>query len=184
MVRGETDKNSKRHHVQITIDPSDEEYKDIWKHQRQRQCHAIERSLKHAYGKPLYQKTDKAMASEAKSRFDCFIEAHESTRQRKESVTKKIHEEHIAGKGQNSVLHYNSVNKFIPVLQAMKIPDAKEAVDWQWKKVETIPAWDVKKSKARSVISWRRSMAMWQLKATRPNSQSSRKSATTSHDQS
>ena len=36
-----------------------------------------------------------------------------------------------------------------------------------------------------ALISWqRRSMAMWQLKATRPNSQSSRKSATTSLDQS
>ena len=30
--------------------------------------------------------------------------------------------------------------------QAMKIPDAKAAVDKEWKKLETIPAWDVKKS--------------------------------------
>ena len=34
---------------------------------------------------------------------------------------------------------------FIPMLQAKKIPDAKAAVDKEWKKLETIPAWDVRK---------------------------------------
>ena len=69
-----------------------------------------ERFLKHAYGKPLFfKKQKKAKASEAKTRFSCIIEAHEATRQRIESATKRIHEEHIAGKGQNSVLHYNLV---------------------------------------------------------------------------
>ena len=38
--------------------------------------------------------------------FSCITEAHESTRQRIESVTKRTHEEHIAGKGHNSVKHY------------------------------------------------------------------------------
>ena len=75
-----------------------------------------------------------------------------STRQRIESVTKRIHEEHIAGKGQNSVLHYNLVHKFISMPQAMKIPDAKAAVDKEWKKLETIPAWDVKKVKSKKEV--------------------------------
>ena len=48
-------------------------------------------------------KTGKAKTSEAKTRFSCIAEAHESTKQRIESVTKKIHQEHIAGKGQNFV---------------------------------------------------------------------------------
>ena len=52
-------------------------------------------------------KDRKAKTSEAKTRFSCIAEAHEFTRQRKESVTKRIHEEHIAGKGQNSVVHYS-----------------------------------------------------------------------------
>ena len=54
----------------------------------------------------------KAKASETKTRISCITEAHESTRQRIESVTKRIHEEHIMGKGQNSVLHDNVVHKF------------------------------------------------------------------------
>ena len=36
--------------------------------------------------------------------------------------------------------HYNLVHKFIPIPQAMKIPDAEAAVDKDWKKLETIPA--------------------------------------------
>ena len=35
------------------------------------------------------------------------------------------HEDHIAGKGENSLQHYNLVHKFIPMPQAMKIPAAK-----------------------------------------------------------
>ena len=46
----------------------------------------------------VVSKTEKAKASEAKTRFSCITEAHESTRQRIESVTKRIHEENIAGK--------------------------------------------------------------------------------------
>ncbi len=46
----------------------------------------------------VVSKTEKAKASEAKTRFSCITEAHESARQRIESVTKRTHEEHIAGK--------------------------------------------------------------------------------------
>ena len=41
--------------------------------------------------------------------------------------------------------HYNLEHKFIPMPQAMTIPDAKAAVDKEWKKLETIPAWNLKK---------------------------------------
>ena len=81
----------------------------------------------------VVSKKEKAKASEAKTRFDCITEAHESTRQRIESVTKRMHVEHIAVKGQNSILHYNLVHKFIPMPQAMNIPEAKAAVDKEWK---------------------------------------------------
>ena len=72
----------------------------------------------------------------------CIVEFHESMRQRAES---KIHEDRIAGKGITSMTHYNLVHKFIPMPQAMKIPDAKAAVDKAWKKLETIPAWNLEK---------------------------------------
>ena len=37
----------------------------------------------------------------------------------------KDHEDHIAGKGFNSVSHHNLSHKLKPMLQAMKIPDAQ-----------------------------------------------------------
>ena len=125
---------------------------ESWRHQK-----AAAMPCKRAFSQAcireaLVSKTEKAKGSEAKIRFSCITEAHESTRQRIESVTKRIHEEHIAGKGQNSVLHYNLVRKFIPMPQAMKIPDAKPAVDKEWKKLETIPAWDVRKVKSKKEV--------------------------------
>ena len=51
--------------------------------------------------------------------------------------------------------HYNLVHKFIPMPQAMKIPDAKAAVDKEWKKFETNPAWELKKSRAKRRSFWK-----------------------------
>ena len=51
------------------------------------------------------------------------------------------HEDHIAGKGENPLWHYNFVHKFIPIPQAMKIPAAKAAVDKECEKLEKISAW-------------------------------------------
>ena len=55
------------------------------------------------------------------------------------------HEDHIAGKGDNSLQHYNLVHKFILLPQAMKIHAAQAAVDKEWEKLEKIPAWDLTK---------------------------------------
>ena len=44
------------------------------------------------------------------------------------------------------------MHKFIPMHQAMKIPDAKSAVDEEWKKRETLPAWKLEKSRSKKVI--------------------------------
>ena len=55
--------------------------------------------------------------------------ADESTRTRLEGTLHKDHEDHIAGKGINSLNHYNLVHKFIPMPQAFKLPDAKAAAE-------------------------------------------------------
>ena len=57
------------------------------------------------------------------------------------------HEDHIAGKGENSLQHYNLVHKFIPMPQAMKIPAAKAAVDKEWETFEKISAWNLTRQK-------------------------------------
>ena len=63
------------------------------------------------------------------------------------------HEDHIAGKGENSLQHYNLVHKFIPMPQAMKIPAAKAAVDKEWEKLEKISAWNLAKVKSKKQVT-------------------------------
>ena len=48
------------------------------------------------------------------------------------------HEDHLAGRGNNSLQHYNFVHKFILMPQAMKIPAAQAAVDKEWEKLRKI----------------------------------------------
>ena len=69
-----------------------------------------------------------------KTRLACTLEADESTRLSMGESLPNHHEDHIAGKGDNSLQHYNLVHKFIPMPQAMKIPAAKAAVDKEWEK--------------------------------------------------
>ena len=89
---------------------------------------------------------------EFKTIYGCVVESHESTRQRAESLQSKVHEDRIAGEGFTSMTHYNLVHKFIPMPQAMKIPDAKAAVDKEWEKLETIPAWNLRKVKSKKEV--------------------------------
>ena len=62
------------------------------------------------------------------------------------------HEDHIAGKGENSLQHYNLVHKFIPMPQAIKIPAGKAAVDKEWEKLEKISAWNLTKVKSKKKV--------------------------------
>ena len=85
----------------------------------------------------------RSKTNDFKSKFACILEASQSTRLRMEESLPNYHEDHIAGKGYNSLQHFNLVHKFIPMLQAMKIPAAKAAVDQEWEKLEKIPALDI-----------------------------------------
>ena len=82
----------------------------------------------------------------------CILEANESTRMRMGNSEPHNHEDHIAGKGENSLQHYNLVHKFIPMPQAMKIPAAKAAVDKEWDKLEKISAWNLTKVKSKKMV--------------------------------
>ena len=64
-----------------------------------------------------------------KSKCACIVEANESTRKRME---RKDHQDHIAGKGINSLSRHDLVHKFIPMPQALNISGAQAAVDKEW----------------------------------------------------
>ena len=67
-----------------------------------------------------------------KTKLACILEADESIRMRMGNSIPHYHQDHIAGKGENSSQHYHLVHKCIPMPQAMKIPAAKAAVDKEW----------------------------------------------------
>ena len=96
--------------------------------------------------KKVSAKPDIASEKMSKRVYGCIVEPQESSRQRVESSQHKNHEDHIRGKRIFSMSHHDLVHKFIPMPQAMKIPDAKAAVDKEWKMLETIPAWNLEKS--------------------------------------
>ena len=71
---------------------------------------------------------------------------------RMEETLPKYHEDHIAGKGDNSLQHYNMVHKFIPMPQSMKIPAAKAVVDKEWEKLEKIAECEKTKFRNKSDV--------------------------------
>ena len=76
-----------------------------------------------------------------KTKYACVVDADESTRPKLEGAGYKPHQDHITAKGMGSVAHCSLVHKFIPMPQALKIPDAKTAVEKEREKLEKIPAW-------------------------------------------
>ena len=94
----------------------------------------------------------RSKTNEFKSKLACIFEASESTRLRMEESLPNHHEDHIAGKEDNSLQHYKLVHKLIPMPQAMKIPAARAALDQEWGKLEKIPAWNITKVRNESEV--------------------------------
>ena len=92
----------------------------------------------------------RSKTNDFKSKFAWILEASESTRMRMEESLPKYHEDHIAGRGDNSLQHY--IHKFIPLPQAMNIPAAKAIVEKEWEKLEKIPAWDITKVRSKKEV--------------------------------
>ena len=109
------------------IDPEDKEFKETIKNARKK----LETPLAPAMPCKII-KSNKNCGSGAsnkvKSKLACILEAGESTRLRVGESLPNHHEDHIAGKGENSLQHKNLVHKFIPMPQVIKIPAAEAAV--------------------------------------------------------
>ena len=67
-----------------------------------------------------------------KTKYACVVDADEYTRPALEGAGHEPHQDHITAKGMNSITHSSLVPKFIPMPQALKIPDANAAVDKEW----------------------------------------------------
>ena len=95
-----------------------------WKHRWLLLCHAKLRRRTVEVVHPIKLKT----------RLACILEADESKRLRMGESLPNHHEDHLAGKGENSLQQYNLFHKFILMPQAIKNPASKAAVDKKWAK--------------------------------------------------
>ena len=130
------------------IDPEDKKFKETIKNARKK----LETSVAPAMPCKIMKNCGSGGSDKNKTKLACILEADESTRMRMGNSEPPNHEDHIAGKGENSLQHYNLVHKFIPMPQAMKIPAAKAAVDKEWEKLEKISAWNLTKVQSKKEV--------------------------------
>ena len=130
------------------IDPEDKEFKETIQNARKK----LETSVAPAMPCKIMKNCGSGGSDKNKTKLACILAADESTRMRMENSEPSNHEDHIAGKGENSLQHYNLVHKFIPMPQAIKIPAAKAAVDKEWEKLGKISAWNLTKVKSKKKV--------------------------------
>ena len=130
------------------IDPEDKEYKETSKNARKK----LEPSVAPAMPCKIMKNCGSGGSDKNKTKLACILEANESTRMRMGNSEPHNHEDHVAGKSENSLQHYNLVHKFIPMPQAAKIPATKAAVDKEWAKLEKISAWNLTKVKSKKAV--------------------------------
>ena len=71
---------------------------------------------------------------------------------RLEGVPQRYHEDHIAAKGFNSLNHYNLVQKFTPMPQALKNTACEGCSGKRMGEFEKTLAWQLTKVKKKEVI--------------------------------
>ena len=133
------------------IDPEDKESKETIKNARKKLETPVAPAMPCKIMKSK-KNCGSGASNKIKTKVACILEANESTRMRMGNSIPQNHEDHIAGKGENSLQHYNLVHKFIPMPQAMKIPAAKAAMDKEWEKLEKISAWKLTKVKSKKTV--------------------------------
>ena len=96
------------------IDLEDKEFKEIIRNVRKKlETPMVPVVFCKTSKKCKYGKT-RGKTNEFKSKLACILEASVSTRLRVEESLPNYHEDHIAGKGDDSLQHYKLGHKFIP----------------------------------------------------------------------
>ena len=121
-----------------SIDPENKDFKETIRNARKKLETPMATAMPCKTSKKSKNGETRSKTNGFKSKFACILEASESTRLRMEESLQNYHEDHIAGKGDKSLQHYNLVHKFIPMPQAMKIP-AQQKQQWikngrKWKR--------------------------------------------------
>ena len=100
------------------MDPEDKEFKETIKNARKKLETPVAPAMPCKISKNSQNCGNGGKSKKTKTKLACILEASESTRLRVGESLPTHHEDHIAGKGDNSLQHYNLVHKFIPIGEA------------------------------------------------------------------
>ena len=114
----------------FSIEPDDEEFKHTMKNARRKLEIPMPAAM--PWKTPVNYRGETCRSTGKKQD---LVDGDETMRIRLDRVPHRYHEDHNAAKGMNSLSHYNSVHKWIPMLLAMKILDAKAAVEKELGKI-------------------------------------------------
>ena len=145
--------NARRLRGIYLIDPEDKEFKETIQNARRKLETPMAPAMPCKICKKNKHGETRSKTNDFKSKFACILEASESTRMRMEESLQKYHEDHIAGRGDNSLPHHNLVHIFIPMPEATKIPGAKAASGQGMEKLEMISAWNLTKVRSKKEVT-------------------------------
>ena len=132
------------------IDPEDEEFKETIKNARKKLGTSIDPAMP---CKIMKKNRGSGASNKIKTRLACILEAGESTRLRMGESLPNHHEDHIGGKGENSLQHYNLVHKIYSYASSnLKISAAKAAVVKGWEKLEKFSAWNLTQVRSKKEV--------------------------------
>ena len=94
------------------IDPEDKEFKETMKNTRKKLETPMAPAMPCKISKNNQNLVTRGKSNEIKSKLACILEASETTRLRMGEYLPNHHEDHGAGKGDNSLQHYNLIHKF------------------------------------------------------------------------
>ena len=99
------------------IDPEDKEFKETIKNEKRKLETPLAPAMPCKTCKKSKHGETRSKTNDFKSKFACILEASESTRLRMEESVPNYHEDHIAGRGDNSLQHCNLIHKFFLCLK-------------------------------------------------------------------
>ena len=105
------------------IDPEDKEFKETIKNARKK----LETSVAPAMPCKIMKNCGSGGSDKNKTKLARILEASESTRLRMGNSIPNHHEDHIAGKGNKSLQHYNLVHKFFPMPKSHETSGSKSS---------------------------------------------------------
>ena len=130
------------------IDPEDTEFKETIKNARKK----LETSVAPAMPCKIMKNCGSGASNKIKTKFACILEVDESKRLRMGNSIPPNHEDHIAGKGENSLQHYDLVHKIFSYASSYENSCSESSGGQGIGKIGEISAWNLTKVRSKKEV--------------------------------